>query len=386
MWSWTKLSLAILLSLTFSIPLFADDGVSRTRGVVENYPEEGSFYWTRLYWQGTMDGFRKGKLFFVDENGEVSQTNLWLVIGMDKTVEQATDLAQYGWQVIKVYADPTTLLPDCDDVQNITRAAKRAYVKPRNFFIHKWEKTTDATKENLQKITDSGLNDWGLAGRILGAIYYGGSLIIDPIRILAVETPVEFALRMVPKHGGQLLWELSKPIIRPFVPLVITSGSWFVLEPLNAGVNGGLATAVGLTGTVVTGLTATVEGTKYVAWDWWHDNNVRRVADGKQVGAFLKVPDSPNIYADVKNVLASVSNVADLKHGFDRIIEGNKGEEWVAMSYINSLLSETIETLKQNASEYDLTDQQAIAQEIYTLSVLRGAQNIALNQQFKNGI
>jgi len=73
-------------------------------------------------------------------------------------------------------------------------------------------------------------------------------------------------------------------------------------------------------------------------------------------------------------------------HGFDRIIEGNKGEEWVAMSYINSLLSETIETLKQNASEYDLTDQQAIAQEIYTLSVLRGAQNIALNQQFKNGI
>ena len=355
MWSWFML-LSTIITLSLPISTFSDEGKNvATVQVPEGYVEPGDFYWTRLYWKGTKDVLNYGSLYFVESDGTRSTTNIWLVVGLKETAEMIKTDAREGWEALKEYQEPAELLPDKEDAVTLKDAFIKLFTKPWGLFTHKFEKTKDTTVENWDSFGNSSLNNWGPAGRVLGYAWNGLGLVFEPIIIVGIEMPLELGFRIIPKYTigvlpqwneNSLMWSVVRPVVRPFAPAGAAAFNWGVKIPLGTVLGGVPSVTAGSVGLVLTGVTATVEGTKFLAWDVWQDRS------REDVDAFASVPVPHNEAVEYKldSVFSSFhkESMRDLE---DVISSVDSKDQWMVLANIVSRLEETLHSLKQVQNE-----------------------------------
>lgn len=381
-------SILILTLLLLSPAVFSDGGnAGQLTGSLshdddgddplEGYVAPGPFYWTRLSWKGTGDASMRGALYFVDENGNQSRTNLFLIAGMKGTAHHAVRYHEKALESLGTYRTPLELFPQRKDLDDFTTAVRKSATKPWGLVTHKAEKIKESAIRNYDDMNDPNvIAKWGFLGKIAITVWNGLQTIGETLWIGGVELPAEFALRVVPKYWvgvsfdtvdgvvprNGLITSTVKPVLRPVLPVLGATWYWGVLEPSNLALRGGPSVAAGAAGTLLTGVTAVVEGGKFLVWDSWHpttsstgeESALYQTKDGKNVGFIIPVPADEQVDNAVKAVFQS----ENLKDGytfvdrFERVISENPDKKWVVMSYIVSRLAETIHSLLENSTKH----------------------------------
>jgi len=373
---WYRLFLTLTL-LLLSPSAFSDEGTvvqpagSLSHDPVEGYVAPGNFYWTRLYWKGTQDAATRGALYFVDENGNQSRTNLFLIAGMNATARHAVRYHEKALESLETYLTPSEVLPQREDLNNFQTAFEKAVKKPWGLVTHKVDKIKGNVIRDYNDMGNSDLAKWGLLGRIGVTVWNGLQIVGETIGIVAVELPLEFALRVVPKYwiGASLdaedgvvirngvVTSLVQPVLRPVLPVLGAAWYWGVLEPSNLALRGGPSVGAGAVGTLLTGVTAAAEGGKFLVWDSWHplsrETALYQTKDGRNVGFVVPVPKNEHVDNAVKVAFENATDRDMFIERFEQIIAAQpKDKQWVAMSYIVSRLSETIHSLYEKREQY----------------------------------
>ncbi len=355
MWSWLMLGITVI-TLSLPVSTFAEEGKNvGTVQLPDGYVQPGDFYWTRLYWKGTSDVLNHGSLYFVESDGTRSTTNIFLVVGLKATQEAVKTDAKEGWDSLKVYQKPADLLPKKSDATTLRDAVLNLFTKPWGLLTHKLGKAKERTVENWDSFGNSNLSNWGPAGTALGYAWNGLGLVLDPVFIVGVEMPLEFALRIVPKYTvgvlpqwneNSLMWSVVRPVTRPIVPAIATGIHWGVEVPLDVALGGVPSVAAGSAGLVLTGVTATLEGTKFLVWDVWQ-NRSRKDSDAS---AYIPVPHNEKVEKELDSVFASFHN--DSMNDLEQVIASvDPKDQWIVMANIVSRLEETIQTLSKVGDE-----------------------------------
>ncbi len=355
MWSWFMLAMTVI-TLSLPVSTFSDEGKNvGSVQVPEGYVEPGDFYWTRLYWKGTTDVLNYGSLYFVESDGTRSTTNIWLVIGLKTTADFVKKDAGNGWHNLKLYQKPAEFLPKKSDAVTFKDAIVKLFTKPWGLLTHKLEKAKEETVENWDSFGNSNLNKWGPAGKALGYAWNGLGLVLDPVMIVGVEMPLELGLRIVPKYTvgvlpqwneNSLMWSVVRPPLRPVAPALVTAWIWGVGIPLDVAVGGIPSVAAGSVGLALTGVTATLEGTKFLVWDAWQN----RSRNESEASAYLPVPHNEKVEKELDSVFASFNK--DSMNDLEAVISSvDYKDQWIVMANIVSRLEETIKSLEQQVGD-----------------------------------
>ncbi|MBI3016585.1 MAG: hypothetical protein HYY62_01080 [Deltaproteobacteria bacterium] len=341
---------------SLSASTFADEGKNvGSVQVPDGYVEQGDFYWTRLYWKGSADVLNHGSLYFIESDGTRSTTNIWLVVGLKATAEAVKKDAGEGWDALKQYQKPAELLPNKKDAVTLKDAFLNLFIKPWGLLTHKVGKAKKRTEENWDSFGNSNLDNWGPAGKALGYAWNGLGLVLDPVMIVGVEMPLELGLRIVPKYTvgvlpqwneNSLMWSVVRPTLRPVAPVLATGIHWGVEVPLDVALGGVPSVAAGSVGLVLTGVTATLEGTKFLVWDVWQD----RSAENSEASAYLPVPHNEKVEKELDSVFASFNK--ESMNDLEAVISSvDSKDQWIVMANIVSRLEETIKSLEQVTDE-----------------------------------
>ncbi|MEK7791009.1 MAG: hypothetical protein AAB309_05235 [Deltaproteobacteria bacterium] len=397
-------SILFLVTLLLSPSVFSD-GEPMHQDPNEGYVAPGKFYWTRLYWKGTKDAFDRGALYFVDENGKESRTNLFLIAGMNRMIASAKRYNEEALESLKTYGTPSEVLPQRDDWDNFKTGAVKVATKPWGLIAHKAEKVKENAKRNYEDMGGATLRNWGPLGRIVVTAWNGLQIVGETIGIIGVELPLELAFRIVPKYwiGVTLdpedgivtrdgfVSSTVRPILRPFLPVLGAGWYWGVLEPSNLALRGTPSATAGAVGTLLTGMTALAEGGKYLVWDSWRSESTStdqetafyQTEDGKNVGFIIPVPEDPKVSDDLRILFENAEDSHALALGFEEIISQNPDKKWVALSYITSRLAETIHALHENGEQYQGEDREARLTEAAYLSNLKAVYSEALKEEME---
>ncbi|MBI2646519.1 MAG: hypothetical protein HYW85_05770 [Deltaproteobacteria bacterium] len=99
-------------------------------------------------------------------------------------------------------------------------------------------------------------------------------------------------------------------------------------------------------GLVLTGVTATLEGTKFLVWDVWQD----RSAENSEASAYLPVPHNEKVEKELDSVFASFNK--ESMNDLEAVISSvDSKDQWIVMANIVSRLEETIKSLEQVTDE-----------------------------------
>lgn len=398
-------SILFLVTLLLSPSVFSDGGTDAAQPMHqdpnEGFVAPGKFYWTRLYWKGTQDAFNRGALYFVDENGSESRTNLFLIAGMNRTIDSAKRYNEEALESLRTYATPSEVLPQRGDWDNFKTGAVKVATKPWGLIRRKAEKVKENAERNYEDMGGQTLRNWGPLGRLVVTAWNGLQIVGETIGIIGVELPLEFAFRIVPKYwiGVTLdpedgivtrdgfVSSTVRPILRPFLPALGAGWYWGVLEPSNLALRGTPSATAGAVGSLLTGMTALAEGGKYLVWDSWRGESTGeetafyQTKDGKNVGFIIPVPEDPKVSNDLRILFENAEDSHALALGFEEIISQNPDKKWVALSYINSRLAETIQALHENGEQYQGEDREARLTEAAYLSNLKAVYSQALKEE-----
>jgi hypothetical protein len=399
-------SILFLATLLLSPSVFSDGGAAAEpmhQDPAEGYVAPGKFYWTRLYWKGTKDAFNRGALYFVDENGTESRTNLFLIAGMNRTIHSAKRYHEEALDSLKTYQTPSEVLPQRDDWDNFRTGVVKVATKPWGLIRRKAEKVKENAEKNYEDMGGQSLKNWGPLGRIVVTAWNGIQIVGETIGIIGVELPLEFAFRIVPKYWIGVTLDPEdgivtrdgfvsssvRPILRPFLPVLGAGWYWGVLEPSNLALRGAPSGTAGAVGTLFTGMTAVAEGGKYLVWDAWRNEStdeetaLYQTKDGKNVGFIIPVPEDPKVSNDLRALFESAEDSNALALGFEEIISQNPDKKWVALSYITGRLAETIHALHENGEQYQGEGQEARLTEAQYLSNLKAVYSEALKEEME---
>ncbi|HBQ21665.1 MAG: hypothetical protein A2Z91_02830 [Deltaproteobacteria bacterium GWA2_38_16] len=336
----------------------------------EGFVAPGSFYWTRLYWKGTSDAFNHGKLFTVKEDGSKETHNVWLVVGIKPTVDVAKDLGKTGWELLKTYRTGNVFK---DYFKNLGTALWRLPYKTWTHLVHKLTVVKNDAVENYNDIGGSTLvENWGPLGAGVAFLWNNGKTAVQGVWTLGVEFPVELA--------GRTTWRTLEVVhytLVPVEPALGTAALWFVFEPINAVRGIPLSVVAGTTGVLLTGVTASMEGTKFLVWDTWHADS----KDSTQK-AMIRVPANPEIENQLDVAFSTSEDNQQLMEGFEAVIgQFESQHQWIAMSHIVSKLTQTMSVMKETMSTLPESEQAQMAAEYDKLSTLKIVYSIDLERK-----
>ena len=138
------------------------------------------------------------------------------------------------------------------------------------------------------------------------------------------------------------MWSVVRPTLRPVAPALATTWHWGVEVPLDVALGGAPSVAAGSVGLVLTGVTATLEGTKFLVWDVWQDRSV----ENADASAYLPVPHNEAVEQKLDGVFASFNK--DSMNDLEAVISSvDSKDQWIVMANIVSRLEETIHSLSQ---------------------------------------